>query len=121
MLRSARRTRKSEARRTNQARRPNSRPAAWGLWLRASATDDQKPRVKTSCEEGQGGKDKRRSPVAPAILSLALGACFVLCTSSFVLGTMTPAASEPALSEVEGTEARKRNIFAETTILYACT
>jgi len=40
---------------------------------------------------------------------------------SFVLGTMTPAASEPALSEVEGTEARKRNIFAETTILYACT
>ena len=42
---------------------------------------------------------------------------------------MTPAASEPALSEVEGpalsevegTEARKRNIFAETTILYACT
>jgi len=32
---------------------------------------------------------------------------------------MNPAASEPALSEVEGTEARKRNIFAETTILYA--
>jgi len=33
---------------------------------------------------------------------------------------MTPAASEPALSEVEGTEPRKRNVFAETTILYAC-
>ena len=54
--------------------------------------------------------------------------CFVLCTSSLVLGTMNPVASElalsevegPALSEVEGTEARKRNIFAETTILYAC-
>jgi len=33
---------------------------------------------------------------------------------------MNPAASEPALSEVEGTAARKRNIFAKTTILYAC-
>jgi len=46
--------------------------------------------------------------------------CFVLCIPSFVLGTMNPAAAEPALSEVEGTEARKRNILAETTILYAC-
>ena len=45
---------------------------------------------------------------------------FPLCASSFVLGTMNPAASEPALSEVEGTEARKRNVFAKTTILYAC-
>jgi len=42
---------------------------------------------------------------------------------------MNPTASEPALSEVEGpalsevegTEAVERNIFAETTILYACT
>ena len=34
-----------------------------------------------------------------------------------------PALSEvegPALSEVEGTAARKDNIFAEATILYAC-
>jgi len=31
---------------------------------------------------------------------------------------MNPAASEPAPSEVEGTAARKRNIFAETTIPY---
>ena len=60
MLRSARRTRKSEARRTNQARRPNSRPAAWGLWLRASVTDDQKPKVKTPRDKGQSGKDKSK-------------------------------------------------------------
>jgi len=128
---------KSEGRMTNQARRPNSRPAAWGLSLRASVDGDQKPGVITPREEGQGGKDRDKSKGEVEMTNDR--------TSSFVLGTMTPAASEPALSEVggpalsevegpalsevegpalsevEGTEARKRNIFAETTILYACT
>jgi len=56
--RSARRTRKSEARRTNDESSSKAQFAACGLGLVASRFSDRKPRVKTPREEGQGGKDK---------------------------------------------------------------
>jgi len=59
-------------------------------------------------EKGEMAKSGHSSfPLSPLLLS-------------FVLGTMNPAAAGPALSEVEGTGAQQRDLFAKTMTLYAC-